>query len=398
MRSLSKVRLGVVTALTMAVATFPIIIFSVLASDLIDEFGVSRAQIGFLVTATGLVGAFSSPFFGRLTDRVGAVRATRRVLAAGAVTVTAIAISPVYAALGAVALVSGLPNGGTNPATNALIVDNVNPGVRGLVTGVKQSGVQFGTFLGGILLPFFAGIWNWRVAVAIFVLVPISGLVGLWGRKDEGGTQHHAEKWVDVPLPASVKWIAIYGAISGVATSAIFGFLPLFAEEDQLWSAQAAGTLIAIVGVTGVVARVSWPPLAERRLGYGPTLRILALASMVSAFLLALAGLGVVPSWVLMPASLLLGGGAIAWNAVGMLAVMDLSPPGMVGKGTGVVLLGFLTGLAVGAPLLGLSVDWLGTYVPGWIASALLLGTCAVIAGRIPSGSSDSSRTTIADS
>lgn len=165
-----------------------------------------------------------------------------------------------------------------------------------------------------------------------------------------------------------------------------------------MWSAQAAGTLIAIVGVTGVVARVSWPPLAERRLGYGPTLRILALASMVSAFLLALAGLGVVPSWVLMPASLLLGGGAIAWNAVGMLAVMDLSPPGMVGKGTGVVLLGFLTGLAVGAPLLGLSVDWLGTYVPGWIASALLLGTCAVIAGRIPSGSSDSSRTTIADS
>ena len=34
----------------------------------------------------------------------------------------------------------------------------------------------------------------------------------------------------------------------------------------------------------------------------------------------------------------------------------------MVGKGTGIVLLGFLGGVAVGAPLLGLSVDLWQTY------------------------------------
>jgi MFS family permease len=106
--------------------------------------------------------------------------------------------------------------------------------------------------------------------------------------------------------------------------------------------------------------------------------------STVTAVLLGLAALGVLESWVLIPAAVLLGGGAIAWNSVGMLAVMDFSPPSLVGKGTGVVLLGFLLGMASGAPLMGLSVDTLGSYVPGWLASAGLLTAGAVIAGRIP--------------
>ena len=184
-----------------------------------------------------------------------------------------------------------------------------------------------------------------------------------------------------------MKWIAVYGTLSGLATAAVFGFLPLFAEEDQLWSPQAAGFLVAVVGLTGIVARVSWPAASEKRIGHGRTLRILAFLTTVTAILLTLAALGLVGSWVLIPAAALLGSGAIAWNAVGMLAVMDFSPPGMVGKGTGIVLLGFLLGLAFGAPLMGFSVDAFGTYVPGWVTVAGLLVACFVIAGRIPDGS-----------
>jgi len=71
---------------------------------------------------------------------------------------------------------------------------------------------------------------------------------------------------------------------------------------------------------------------------------------------------------------------------VGMLAVMDFSPEGAVGKGTGLVLLGFLLGLAFGAPLMGFSVDELGTYTVGWAGTALLLLTSGLISFRIPSG------------
>lgn len=383
MRSFSRAGLGAVTAATMATATFPLIIASVLAAELIDRFGIARSQIGLLVTATSLVGALASPFFGRVTDRIGAVTATRNVLALGMITLTAFALAPSYGFLVLAALAAGLPNGWSNPATNSLIVGNVPVGSRGIVTGVKQSGVQFGTFLGGLLLPVFAGLWDWRIAVLMFLLMPVAGLVGMRGRTNPTEHEVRAES-AHMAIPTAVKWIAVYGTLSGLAISALFWFLPLFAEENQRWSPRAAGSLVAVVGLSGIAARILWPAASERRIGHGRTLRILAVMSTVTAVLLGLAALGVLESWVLIPAAVLLGGGAIAWNSVGMLAVMDFSPPSLVGKGTGVVLLGFLLGMASGAPLMGLSVDTLGSYVPGWLASAGLLTAGAVIAGRIP--------------
>jgi cyanate permease len=65
---------------------------------------------------------------------------------------------------------------------------------------------------------------------------------------------------------------------------------------------------------------------------------------------------------------------------------MDFAPEGGVGKGTGFVLLGFLTGLALGPPLMGLSVDQLGTYTAGWMGAALLLAFSALLSFRVPSG------------
>ncbi|HSM43636.1 MAG TPA: hypothetical protein VK969_01325, partial [Acidimicrobiia bacterium] len=46
------------------------------------------------------------------------------------------------------------------------------------------------------------------------------------------------------------------------------------------------------------------------------------------------------------------------------------------GRASGVVLLGFLSGLGIGAPIFGYSIDRLGTYVPGWtaVAAVFLLG------------------------
>ncbi len=326
-----------------------------------------------------------SPLFGRVTDRIGAVAATRNVLILGVITLTSFALAPSYGVLVLAAVATGLPQGWSNPATNSLIVDNVPAGSRGVVTGVKQSGVQFGTLLGGLLLPLFAALWDWRLAVLMFLAIPVAGLIGMMGRSD---SMPHAERvgWGDEAIPDSVKWVAVYGTLAGLATSAIFGFLPLFAEESQLWSPRAAGSLVAVVGLSGIAARILWPAASERRIGHGRTLRILAIMSTGTAVLLGLAARGVLESWVLIPAAVLLGGGAIAWNAVGMLAVMDFSSPAMVGKGTGVVLAGFLLGLALGAPLMGFSVDMLGTYVPGWLASAGLLLGCVVVAGKIPSG------------
>lgn len=385
MRSFTKVSLGGVTSLVMAISTFQLTVFSVLAAELIAEFEISRAQLGMLATASGVVGALSAPYWGRVTDRIGSYRATTTVLALGAVTLLGVSAAPTYALLLVASLATGVPNGWCNPATNSLIVDTVAVGSRGIVTGVKQSGVQLGTFLGGALLPVLALAWGWRWAVAVFVVLPLAGLAGMIGRRPPN---HHerVSVWTQGKLPKSVWWIAVYGTISGIATSAMFAFVPLFAEEDQLWTPRAAGALLAVTGALGIAARVFWSSAAERRLGHGRTLRILALLSTAAALLLTLAALDVLESWVMIPAAVLFAAGSISWNAVGMLAVMEFSPANIVGKGTGIVLLGFLLGYGLGSPIMGYSVDALGTYAPGWIGAALLLAVAAVIAGRVPQG------------
>lgn len=385
MRSFSRAGLGATTATSMATSTFPIIVASVLAAQLIDEFAISRAEIGFLVTGSALVGSLASPLFGRISDRLGGVGSVIGTLAGGAVTLTALALSPNYGLLVGAAFLSGFPNAWGNPATNTLIVENVPPGERGFVTGVKQSGVQVGTFLGGMLLPILTAWWTWRAAVLAFLAMPAGGLIAMMGRRrvrhDPSSPRPSGGE-----LPAAVAWIAVYGFVSAVATSAMIGFLPLFANERMGWSETAAGTLIALLGLAGIGARLIWPRLSERTLGHSWTLLILALMSTGSALVLTLASSDVLAPWTLVPAVLLLGGGSVAWNAVGMLAVMDLSPEGSVGRGTGQVLLGFLLGLAIGPPLMGYSVDVLGSYTPGWVATMVLLLASGALALRIPSG------------
>lgn len=368
----------------MGTGTFLIVVASVLGSELIDAFGISRAQVGLLVTAFGAVGGLLSPLVGRFTDRIGAVLATRAVLIAGAVVIVGVAAAPTYAVLVVVAIATGLPNSGCNPATNLLIADNVDQGQRGLITGIKQSGVQIAAFVAGLVLPTVAAVWSWRVAVLLLVAMPLGAFGAMTRRTSKPHDDADLPSPGDGEIPVAVRWLAVYGLISGIATNSVFVYIALFAEEDQLWSPRTAGLLLSAVGLLGVISRIGWPQLSERRLGHGPTLRILSGLSLVSSIILAMAALNGVPAWLLVVAAVLLGAGSIAWNAVGMLAVMDLSPKGTVGRGTGAVLLGFLLGTALGPPLLGLSVDLLGSYTPGWIGVTILHAVTIMITFRIP--------------
>lgn len=300
----------------------------------------------------------------------------------GIAAMSTVALAPTYAVLVLGALLSGLPNGWANPATNALIVDNIVAGARGVVTGIKQSGVQMGAFLGGLLLPPLAIAAGWRVAYACFLALPVAGLIGMW-RRPEVERPPHREASRRGPVSTVVKWTALSGAITGLGVSSTITFLPLFAEESQGWTKAQAGLLIAGVGLVGIVARIAWGSASERWLGHGRTLRVLALLSSTAGLLLTLASTGTAPSWVLVPAAVLFGSGAVAWNAVGMLAVMDYSPNESVGRGTGVVLFGFLTGVGLGAPLMGLSVDRLESYTPGWVTVTILFAIGAIVAGGV---------------
>src|SRR5690606_27404182 len=104
-------------------------------------------------------------------------RSTGLTLAIAVIGFLAIGAAPSYGWLAGVSILCGVVQGLANPATNRLIMSQAVLGRRGLLTGVKQAGVQAGNFLGGILLPIgAASAMGWRGAVGTAALVPFLGI------------------------------------------------------------------------------------------------------------------------------------------------------------------------------------------------------------------------------
>ncbi len=362
-----------VLASTMGAATFALTCYAVLAADLIAEFEVDRWQIGALVTAMSLGGAVISPRVGSIVDLMGAKRSTSGTIVVATASLVGMAVAPRFWLIVLAALIGGLAQAMANPATNKLIALHIEPGRRGVITGIKQSGVTAASFLGGVLLPPVAIVAGWRWAVALFALIATMG----WALSLTIPTDPAADRGTGgagmPPLDSYIFRIAAYGFVLGGAGSAIFTFLPLYAVESLGLGVAAGGLAVAVTGIAGVVGRILWGRLAEVRLGTWRSLEYIAVIASSAAVTLVAAE--AVP-WLLWVAAVLTGVSASAWNSVGMLAVIQTVSPAQAGRASGVVLLGFLSGLGLGAPAFGYSIDRLGTYTPGWaaVAAVFLIG------------------------
>ncbi|MFT7600830.1 MAG: MFS family permease [Acidimicrobiales bacterium] len=136
---------------TMTVSAFQIFALAVLASRIIKDLDISRTELGLLGSINTVVGALSAPWSGRLTDRIGPRLSIVIILGISGTGLSLMALSTNVWLLAISAMVSGIPQGWGNSATNALIVGRVAEARRGVLTGIKQSGVQVGAFLSGLL-------------------------------------------------------------------------------------------------------------------------------------------------------------------------------------------------------------------------------------------------------
>ncbi|MBW3606490.1 MAG: MFS transporter, partial [Actinobacteria bacterium] len=260
---------GALLALTMASSTFAFTTFSVLSSPLLDTFDISRWQLGALVTATAVLGAVLSPPLGRVSDRIGGRNALTLTLAVSGAALAGIALSPVYLLVVAAALAGGVGQAAANPATNKLISLHIADGGRGMITGIKQSGVQVGVFLGGSLLPLGATTIGWRPTLLLCALGPLIGLV--LARRivpDDADTDDDSSDMAVLGAPARSPFLlrlAVYGLLVGAGWSAVFTYLPDYAQNALGWSQTTAGLLVSAAGICGISGRIGWSWFAEHR-------------------------------------------------------------------------------------------------------------------------------------
>lgn len=366
----------------MAASTFTFFALAVAASELQSEFSISRLQLGLLGATNTGVGAIIAPSAGRFTDRVGArnALATTLLFAIGASVMSALSAS--FSFLMIASAVSGIPQGLGNPATNKAIVEGLDVSVRGAVVGLKQSGVQLGVVGAGLIVPLLSPEYGWRSVMWIgagFALALMPGLAFV-GSKAAVSARANASTGPNPPMPALVTRVAVYAFLLGLVGGGFSRFIPLFAEEVVNVSIAQAGQVFAITGFVAVPARLVAGAVLDRGFSARRMMISLAVLGMV-AVVLVNASSGDQPM-LLWAGAIIAGLSLGTWNTPANLVV--IRQESNTGRATGRLAFGFLMGLSVGGPLLGLIIDRFG-YQAAWLSSAALaLVAAATLLPRDP--------------
>lgn len=375
----------------MVTATYMQGALSVVASDIIGEFGITRSQLGAAFTVFSLTGAVFSPVMGSLTDRHSR-RVMTGLFALSWLSVLMVAFAPGFAFLITGTVVGGIALAAGNPVTNRVIADEISVARRGLVVGFKQSGPPLGLLVAGALLPPLALAVGWRWAMAASAVIPAAGMLAspFLLRPAAPRTSGTAATVGDAPRTPIVFWLAVIGMGTAVALSAVIAFEPLYAQERVGASAATAGALAAALGLTGMVARIVWGGLAGRLAR--PSTGLLSITVISMAAVAAVAGAQSTGLWLLWLGTIGTGLSLMAWHAVGWLMLIDSAGTGGVGKASGVMQVGNSIGFALGPLLAGVLVDTTDSYLVAWGAVLAVLATNLTLTVWIRSRSGRSPR------
>jgi MFS family permease len=351
----------------MAAGAMPLYAISALGPVLVDQLSVSRTAVGALTAAVFGAAAVSSVFLGRLADRRGARRTLAMSMVAGTLLALSASALSSYQMLFVFALAAGPLLAIGNPVTNRLIGTLVGAGRRGVVVGVKQSGVQASAVLAGVIAPSIALHFGWQAALAAGALVPIIvlAILPLLARDPRSDPAVDGHIAPHVAVSRGVRVLAFYAFLMGAGVSCVNVFLPLFVVERGILGPVGAGILVSVVGGAGVIARVLLSHRAERSGAWARWLGVLAAGAAAGVVVLLLAPVTGAPVVLAVIASVLLGTTATGWNAVAMLFLISVvsDEPGVA---TGWMLRGFYLGTASSPTLFGAVADSPSGYLGAW--------------------------------
>lgn len=365
----------------MAVATFSQFSFGILAGYLLEEFAITRSQLGLLTTALFIVGALGSPSAGRFVDMWGGRRVALAAMAIATAGVWAMAAAPSFLLIIVGASLAGLALASGNPTTNSLVAAHISPGERGVTMGVKQAGVQVGGFGIGIVLPWAAEQVGWRWAMASLGLVSILVLIAIVFAipPDERAKEAPGVARERGPMEASVWWMTAYALLMGAGVAGISAYLPLYSQEEVGLSVGGAGLLVSAMGAVGIASRITLGWVTEHFGHIEVFLLLMAVGSVLGSAMVLLAA----PSapWLLWAAAITFGVSAITWNTVGMIAVLAEVGPEDAGRASGYVQSAFYAGFAASPVVLGYSIDATDEYRIAWLSVTIAFALAAVVAG-----------------
>ena len=144
-----------------------------LTTDIMQEFGINRAQMGFISTGALIVGAIFYPLWGYLYDRYARAKLLALASFIWGSTTWLSAIAPTYPTFLATRATTGVDDS-SYPGLYSLISDYFVPQVRGKIYGLLELTMPIGYLLGMILGLFLGGMVGWR---GVFYITGSLGIV-----------------------------------------------------------------------------------------------------------------------------------------------------------------------------------------------------------------------------
>lgn len=360
-------------ALCMGVGPVMLYTLTAISTPVIDDLGLSDGQYGAIATVTFGSAALGALLLGGLTSRFNARAVMVGVAIGSGAGLMLLALAHSYWVVVVAAILAGVAQSLSNPATNRLVAE-LPAERRGALIGWKQSGVQMAQLLGGVLAPSIAVLVGWRWTSVVGVLVAAAAVVAALAIRVTPATDIAASAG-RAGQQVSVATLTAYTLFMGFGLQATNVYLPLFAHRRLGFDLRTAGLTAAVVGSIGLVSRIWWARTSDRD-GLGPTTLATLAGGAALGVLLALAS-PAVGGWLVWVGAAVFGAAALASNAVTMVALVHSVPRAALGVSTGLLVTGMYVGFAAGPLAFGLALDHGTPFGAAWL---LPLGAFAIAA------------------
>ena len=335
-----------------------------------DDLGVSRAQVGLLVSLHFGCTGLGSILGARITEKIGtrtAVIADQLMVAVAAWTA---ALLDSYAALVGAAVFAGFGYALANAATNEAVAASVPDTRRTLALAAKTSGVPTFALLSAVLVPWASDRWSWNLILMVAgTLAALTALMSAAIIPDIRASRRRAPRQGSI-LPSGFWWFAVSAFFLVGSSQPLFSWAVPYLDEGLGTSKPVAG---AIAGAAAGLGAVCMSLTALRADYLGRVRRvplIVGLCSILTAANLVVMS-GLTLGLVVATIGLLIGFVA-QLAAIGIMhaAVVDRASHA-VARATGVTMTGYYFGALATPVSFGALVDWLGTYTWAWLVMAL---------------------------
>ena len=361
------------------------LLIGALSIPISEEFGLTATQKGFLVGFPLLGGAILRIVVGPLADQFGA-----KVLGLGILGMEGLALfwgwqgGRSLEAMYGVGILLGFA-GSSFAIALPLASQAYPPAVQGLAMGLAALG-NSGVFLTSLIAPRLAQHMEWSQVFGL-MLIPVILTFCFFGGAVRGNTSAASGIFRrDRQLPGyftrSLKdpfmcWLCFLYAVTFGGFVGFSSYLPIFLHDQYQVGMVVAGTLTAICGFTGSMARPIGGYLADRLGGLSLLKSLfggLALLCVLSGVVSSIASL----SWAMLPIILMMGGLGFGNGVIFQVASSRFSQI----MGTAAGLIGAAGGL--GGFFLPVWFGWLkdvsGLFSSGFFIFGIILGMACVSA------------------